>query len=53
MNIKNIHCFIASLMWTCLVCSAPAQEVSISDPGLDSAIREALQKPVGPFDVHH
>lgn len=33
----------------CLVFSASAQEVTIPDPGLNSAIREALQKPTGPL----
>jgi hypothetical protein len=31
------------------VASALAQEVSIPAPGLNTAIREALQKPVGPL----
>jgi formylglycine-generating enzyme required for sulfatase activity len=32
-----------------VVASAPAQDVSIPDPGLNAAIREALQKPIGPL----
>ena len=32
-----------------LVVSTLAQEVSIPDPGLNAAIREALQKPIGPL----
>jgi formylglycine-generating enzyme required for sulfatase activity len=39
----------AILALTNLVSSTLAQEVSIPDPGLNSAIREALQKPDGPF----
>src|SRR5215472_10929737 len=31
------------------IASARAQEVSIPDPGLNAAIREALQKPSGPL----
>jgi formylglycine-generating enzyme required for sulfatase activity len=34
---------------TCFLLSAGAQEVSIPDPGLNAAIREALQKPNGPL----
>jgi formylglycine-generating enzyme required for sulfatase activity len=33
----------------CILCSAGAQEVSVSDPGLNAAIRQALQKPSGPL----
>ena len=33
----------------CFVFSAGAQEVSIPDPGLNAAIRDALQKPAGPL----
>lgn len=36
------------LALTCLVTSAPAQVV-IPDPGLDAAVRQALQKPTGPL----
>src|SRR5678815_4300429 len=32
-----------------LVASTLAQEVSIPDPGLNAAIRDALQKPFGPL----
>jgi Leucine-rich repeat (LRR) protein len=34
-----------------LVAKLPAQEVSIPDPGLNAAIREALHKPAGPLTV--
>src|SRR5436309_10193583 len=37
------------LILTGFVPSALAQEVSIPDPGLNAAIREALQKPSGPL----
>lgn len=45
--------FIA-VLWTAAIFAGPlpsaeAQEVSIPDPGLNSAIRQALQKPVGPL----
>ena len=32
-----------------LTMATQAQEVSIPDPGLNAAIRDALQKPIGPF----
>jgi hypothetical protein len=38
-----------TLAVTCLLASTSAQEVSIPDPGLNSSIRDALQKPVGPL----
>ena len=34
---------------TCFVFSSGAQEVTIPDPGLNAAIRQALQKPNGPL----
>ena len=37
------------LALTSFVATTLAQEVSIPDPGLDAAIREALQKPFGPL----
>ena len=37
------------LFLTSFVASTLAQEVSIPDPGLNAAIREALQKPNGPL----
>lgn len=51
MNKKSriaIH-FIRVLTLIGFVVSARGQDVSIPDPGLDSAIREALQKPSGPL----
>jgi hypothetical protein len=35
------------LILTSFLASSRAQEVSISDPGLNATIRESLQKPVG------
>ncbi|HSU57203.1 MAG TPA: hypothetical protein VLT36_24395, partial [Candidatus Dormibacteraeota bacterium] len=35
---------------TCFLTSAPAQVV-IPDPGLDAALRQALQKPTGPLSA--
>src|SRR6266536_1009044 len=51
---KTIIHFILPLVLTLLaltsfVHSTLAQEVSIPDPGLNAAIRAALQKPVGPL----
>ena len=37
------------LVLTSLMATAQAQEVSIPDPGLNAAIRDALQKPAGPL----
>src|SRR4051794_10114695 len=37
------------LILTGLIASARAQEVSIPDPGLNAAVRQALQKPNGPL----
>jgi hypothetical protein len=39
---------VISLVASCFITRMTAQEVSIPDPGLDAAIREALNKPVGP-----
>ncbi len=35
------------LVATCFITAALAQEISIPDPGLDAAVRSALQKPTG------
>src|SRR5438445_10790821 len=40
---------LAVLILTRFVASTLAQEVSIPDPGLNAAIRSALQKPSGPL----
>ncbi len=41
--------FLALLVRTSFTASLMAQEVSVPDPGLNAAIREALQKPNGPL----
>jgi len=41
--------FILTLAVTASITSVLAQEVSIPDPGLNAAIRAALQKPIGPL----
>jgi hypothetical protein len=51
---KTITPLIRSLILTLFViavfvASTVAQEVSIPDPGLNAAIRAALQKPFGPL----
>jgi formylglycine-generating enzyme required for sulfatase activity len=46
---KTIFHFFQTLALTTLISSTLAQEVSIPDPGLNAAVREALQKPSGPL----
>src|SRR6266496_2369041 len=46
---KTIFSILATLILTGFVVSTRAQEVSIPDPGLNAAIRAALQKPSGPL----
>lgn len=46
---KTILHVFGTLLLATVVVSARAQEVSIPDPGLNSAIREALQKPSDPL----
>src|SRR5689334_15237405 len=41
--------FLTALILAGFVASTRAQEVSIPDPGLNAAIRQALNKPVGPL----
>jgi len=49
-NILLIRSLILTLVaLTSFATSTLAQEVSIPDPGLDAAIRAALQKPFGPL----
>lgn len=53
-HMKPVIKFIRALVLivpvlTGFVASTLAQSVSIPDPGLNAAIREALQKPNGPF----
>src|SRR6516162_7726403 len=49
MNVKTISQLGHVLICAGLLISARAQQVSIPDPGLDAAIRAALQKPTGPL----
>jgi hypothetical protein len=46
-KLRAIFSILATLIWTRLVFSVRAQEVLIPDPGLNAAIREALQNPAG------
>src|SRR3954466_2513882 len=46
-RVRRISYIIATVFG--LVASSVGQEVSIPDPGLNAAIREALQKPIGPL----
>src|SRR5262245_8028250 len=46
---RIISYIVAALTLTGLALSARAQEVSFPDPGLNAAIRQALQKPTGPL----
>ena len=41
--------FRKAALFACILYAAHAQEVSIPDPGLNVAIRQALQKPSGPL----
>ena len=49
MNTKPILPIFAAVILTGVVLPTHAQEISIPDPGLKAAIREALQKPGGPL----
>jgi hypothetical protein len=49
MNSRNFFALCAMGMLACLLFSAGAQEVTVPDPGLNAAIRDALQKPNGPL----
>ena len=40
---------LSILIFGRFIASTMAQDISIPDPGLDAAIRETLQKPVGPL----
>src|SRR5437899_8772848 len=46
---KTLSQILRLLVLISLMATAQAQEVSIPDPGLDAAIRDALQKPAGPL----
>src|SRR5216110_1905240 len=49
MKLRPVFCVVQALCLANFLVSALAQEVSIPDPGLDAAIRAALQKPFGPL----
>ena len=46
---RTILGVVSTLILAGFMASARAQEVSIPDPGLNAAVREALQKPIGPL----
>jgi len=49
MNDRNrtIFCILSTVIFASFMAPTLAQEVSIPDPGLNAAIRDALQKPSG------
>lgn len=47
--VRTIICVVAALLFAGCIETVSAREVQISDPGLNAAIREALQKPSGPL----
>src|SRR5262249_51633843 len=49
MKKRTILSVLATIVFSCVGTSAFAQNVLIPDGGLDAAIRDALQKPVGPL----
>jgi len=51
LKIRTIFHVVATLALTGFVTSTLAQTISISDPGLNAAIREALQKSNGPLST--
>src|SRR5436190_1068525 len=46
---KTLSQILRLLVLTNLIAAAQAQDISVPDPGLNAAIREALQKPAGPL----
>ena len=48
MNTRIVSCLVGVLLFAGFAVSTDAQ-VTIPDPGLNAAVREALQKPVGPL----
>src|SRR5262245_25646645 len=50
-QMKRLSRMVVPLVLASFVTSVSAQEVSIPDPGLNAAIRDALQKPTGPLTV--
>ena len=51
MKLRKIFSALAILILTGIAGSARAQQVIVVDPGLDAAIRDALQKPIGPLST--
>src|SRR5437660_9294842 len=49
MNINPVSRLVSVLVLFNFILSAGAQQVTIPDPGLNAAIRQALQKPTGPL----
>src|SRR5262245_15853898 len=49
MNTRITSAIFATVILTGFGVSTYAQDVSIPDPGLNAAVRETLQKPVGPL----
>src|SRR5206468_5453948 len=49
LKLKPALSVIVTLALTSLATPAPAQDVIIPDPGLNAAVREALNKPAGPL----
>ena len=49
MKLRTVVRTVQALFLTSFLASALGQEVSIPDPGLNAAIRDALQKPTGPL----
>src|SRR5262247_3633689 len=49
MNAKMRTTFESMVILIAVTLSAVAQEVSIPDPGLNAAVRDALHKPAGPL----
>ena len=50
MKSRSLFVLYAVAIIACFVFSSGAQEISIPDPGLNAAIRDALQKPTGPLN---
>ncbi|HXJ55824.1 MAG TPA: SUMF1/EgtB/PvdO family nonheme iron enzyme [Verrucomicrobiae bacterium] len=48
-NKRTVLYPVLTLLWTAIIASTPAQEVSIPDSELNDAIRQTLQKPTGPL----
>jgi hypothetical protein len=49
LKLKTILSAVLTLALISVLTTTPAQEVSIPDPGLNAAVREALGKPIGPL----